>query len=383
MTPKERMLAAFDGQPTDVVPIAPLYLGLYRAPYHRRWYREMLLERAASGAWGVTWDGYLELLVDLKSRLVAVFREEIDWQDIGLGPNRADIDGFLRVERDGDRVFWIGPDGARHEVTADPGESRDVWEAEHPPTTEAEVDALIPIGSAQQAIAAGHTEAARRIIARDAGRHLIAGATGTPFWGAYGVFGFSGMMETMHDRPELFKYVTERSLAQRVEGLGLWADAGVDCIFVEECLSSADLISPRQYVEFCLPTTRAMLQAIRDRGLRCVHYVCGDVYPRLDRIRELPFDAFGVEESKKGFTLDISEIRRRLGPDVTLLGNVDVRIVRDGSRHEIAAEARRQVDHAGRDGRFIMSLGSPLTLDTPPEKLDMLTEATRGMAVGS
>jgi len=184
-------------------------------------------------------------------------------------------------------------------------------------------------------------------------------------------------MQNILDRPDLVRHAAERGLQQLAVTLDYYRALGVDCVFMEECLSSADLLSQRQYDEFVFPTTRAALEAVRAHGFKSVFYMCGDVMPRIDRVAELPFDAFAVEESKKGFVLEIGEVRRVLGPKPTLFGNIDVRLVRDGARGEIAREVRRQRTAAGTDGRFVLSIGSPFTLDTPPHKIDLLTEVTR------
>ena len=105
-------------------------------------------------------------------------------------------------------------------------------------------------------------------------------------------------------------------------------------------------------------------------GFRVVYYYCGSVEGRLEYLAHLPADALAFEESKKGFTIDLGRIREALGSDRLLFGNTDAVLLRDGSAAQIAAEVARQYAAAG--PRFVVSQGSPATLDTPPEKLDVL-----------
>lgn len=105
--------------------------------------------------------------------------------------------------------------------------------------------------------------------------------------------------------------------------------------------------------------------------------------PRLPALRQLPIDALMVEESKKNFVIDIGEVRAAVGPDLCLMGNIDAYgIIEKATRAELAAEVARQVRVAGSSGAFIVGLGSPLTLGTPPERVDLLIGNTRYGASG-
>ena len=85
-----------------------------------------------------------------------------------------------------------------------------------------------------------------------------------------------------------------------------------------------------------------------------------------------------VEESKKNFVIDIGEVRAAVGPDLCLLGNVDAyAIVEQAAEADLAAEVARQAQVAGHDGAFIVGLGSPVTLPTAPERIDLLIRAAR------
>jgi uroporphyrinogen-III decarboxylase len=61
-----------------------------------------------------------------------------------------------------------------------------------------------------------------------------------------------------------------------------------------------------------------------------------------------------------------------------LLGNIDAYgMVEKAAEAELAAEVARQVAVAGSDGAFIVGVGSPLTLTTPPERVDLLVRCAR------
>jgi uroporphyrinogen decarboxylase len=134
-------------------------------------------------------------------------------------------------------------------------------------------------------------------------------------------------------------------------------------------MCSADMISERDYLEFIYPYDKIIIDAVREAGLVGIYHFCGDVVPRIKHIKTYPPTVLGVEESKKGFEIDVGRVREEAGPEICLLGNVDVyEIVEMGTPEVWANEVGRQIRAAG-PNRFIVSCGSPITHDTPPEQL--------------
>lgn len=82
-------------------------------------------------------------------------------------------------------------------------------------------------------------------------------------------------------------------------------------------------------------------------------------------------DALGMEESKKNFRTEIEDIVDQVRGRCVVLGNLDaVGVLQNGSEERLRAEIGRQVAAARRnDSRFILSLGSPVTPETPVERV--------------
>jgi uroporphyrinogen-III decarboxylase len=155
--------------------------------------------------------------------------------------------------------------------------------------------------------------------------------------------------------------------------MGAWADVGVHGVYVEEVFTGADMISARSYDEFVFAYNQPYFEQLRALGLLPIHYVCGDVVPRLDRMVELDVAAVAVEESKKSFSIEIEQVVDRVQGRVAVLGNIDtIRFGLHGTMDEIAAEVRRQTQIGSRARGFLVSTGSPFPLDTNPRLLDTL-----------
>jgi uroporphyrinogen-III decarboxylase len=246
-----------------------------------------------------------------------------------------------------------------------------VWDESAGLRTEADVDALTPIRTAEELEAAGVFDVTR-ILAREAGDRMpISFIAPTPFWSTYSLLGFQGMMMAMRERPRLFGYLMERRHHQRLEILKGFGRAGADVVWIEECLSSADLISPADYERFAFATARAFVADVNRLGLTTVFYYCGDVVPRLPWLRQLSMAALAVEESKKGFTVDIADVIAGVDGACAVFGNVNaIGVIHEGTPEVIKAEVCRQIRAGQKAKGFVLCQGSPFTLDTPPAKID-------------
>ncbi|MFC1461041.1 uroporphyrinogen decarboxylase family protein [Verrucomicrobiota bacterium] len=153
------------------------------------------------------------------------------------------------------------------------------------------------------------------------------------------------------------------------------AKLGIDGIWLEEGLCSSDIISPDDYQEFAFPYEKRLIDAIEEAGLVAMLYFCGDIMPLLPSIKDLAPDVLSVEESKKNFELDVVEIRKELGKEICLFGNLDaVGLLLKGDRAGIEAELKRQMQCADADGGFIVGTGSPVAYATAPETVDYFVE---------
>jgi uroporphyrinogen-III decarboxylase len=397
---KERLQAAIAGQPTDVPAVAPAYLSLYLDEHAQRFYREAYeckLARQAYPPGSCTVS--LDHVEDARFRAEAILRayeileEPPDW--IHTLPNETHAwaeHGEMRfaegrwhyADRRSGQMSNMDEPGrlmlpsATHYAYRIRTANTDLWDESTGLHTRADIDALTPIRSAEALEAQGAFEVTKILAERVGDRLPLSCIAPTPFWSTYSLLGFQGMMVIMRDDPTLFAYLMERRGRQRMEMLKGLARAGVQYVWMEECLSSADLISPRDYKRFAYATTGPYIAEAKRLGLTVVLYYCGDVIPRLPWLRRLGMDALAVEESKKGFSVDIADVIAGIDGACCVFGNVDaVQVIFDGSRAEIQAEVHRQLRLGQQAKGFVLCQGSPFTLDTPPDKVGWFVHSAR------
>ena len=146
-----------------------------------------------------------------------------------------------------------------------------------------------------------------------------------------------------------------------------------------------DAVSPRAFARLNVPMLRLLAGEIRALGMQSIHYFCGNPSDRWDELLSTGADALSLEESKKGFDIDIEDVVERVQGRTALLGNLDaIGVLQDGSEDALRAEIARQLA-AGRrnEGRFAMSLGSPVTPGTPLERVRLYCDLTHELAVAT
>jgi uroporphyrinogen-III decarboxylase len=210
------------------------------------------------------------------------------------------------------------------------------------------------------------------------GELFISGSIGAPFWGLYQFFGFYEMMTSLIQRPALAERLLERLTLHHLELLRAYAAVGFDGVWVEDCYSSADLISLAHFRRFAAPYVHQLIAEINRLGMKSIYYFCGDVSDRLEDLVRMGPHALSLEESKKGFVIDIAAVDKVVADRTCLLGNFDaITLLEKGSYAEIAAEVERQLTVGRRRGRFVTSLGSPVTPRTPTAKVREWVEMAR------
>jgi uroporphyrinogen-III decarboxylase len=251
---------------------------------------------------------------------------------------------------------------------------------EHLAETTEEVDELIP--PAPRASRDGsHGDLAAAMLDEFGDALFPIASVDSPLTACYFLWGFEGMMVMVATRPDLVEYACRRYLELRLQDVRDAAALGAAGIWIEDCLT--DMISPVAFQSLNVAYLVPLVEAIRAAGMSSIHYFTGNPAGKWDQILSIGADALALEESKKGFTIDIEAVVERVGGRCTVLGNLDaIGILQDGSEEVLRTEMARQIE-AGRrnNSRFIMSIGSPVTPATPVERVrlycDMIHELGR------
>ena len=184
-------------------------------------------------------------------------------------------------------------------------------------------------------------------------------------------------METL-----LFDEFTAQKLLKLTGGFFVdWANAllkaGANGLVVTESMASAEVMPRSMFAERLLPHLQAMFAQVC--GPVVFHHGGGQIGPILDLLPGLPA-LVGVVVSSKD---DLAEARRLIGPDLTLLGNLDNLRFPTASANEIRVRSLACLQTAAPSNRYILSnSAADIPLNTPPENLRAMIEASNAYATG-
>ena len=252
----------------------------------------------------------------------------------------------------------------------------------HLAKTPDEIDFLIPIPSSfdpASAVTDGRNDLAAELL-KEFGECLYPIChVGSPLWCTYNLWGFEGMMGMIASQPDLVNHACRRFLARGIYAVHTAATMGAAGIWIEECMT--DMISPDAFAALSVPFARSLVEETRAAGLKSIYYFCGDPAGKWEHLISAGADALALEESKKGFVIDIEDMIERVRGRCTVLGNLDaINVLPNASEEELRTEISRQIAAGRRNGgRFIMSLGSPVTPGTSVQRVRLYCDLVHEM----
>lgn len=244
-----------------------------------------------------------------------------------------------------------------------------------PPSTLAEtpeaIDQMVPISEDDDYTyvrTEGRDELARALLKEFGDRLFPNHRTSSPLLRCADLWGFDNMMVNIKVKPDLVTYACARYLEQAKTTVRRAALLGAQGIWVVDGLS--DMISPGDYARLSVPNLQDLMDAIRKAGMRSIYYFTGNPAGKWDLMLSLGADALAFEDDKKGFKVDVVETARRLKGRYALFGNLNaIDVLQNGTDEQLKGEVRRQLAAARLNGgRFVMSIGSPVTPGTSVER---------------
>jgi hypothetical protein len=352
MNSLERMQAVFAGRPTDIPAVAPHGYGFYKFQFAglARDFDDQPRCLAMTGL----------PRAEVEFRFYEHFRP--DWIYLEPGPFERTADKLRRLA-DGKLLAAL-------------------WQLDSEAAIDDYVDALMP--RAEEFLNSdifSHVPYVMERCGRDVFVALTWSAPSSQIFAPEGILGFEAGLMALTEKPEMVKHLFDRMYERQIEFDKALAQTGVHAHIGGESYLSADLISPAIYRDIAFPAQERYYAAATAQGVIPIMCFWGDFRPLIDDFNRLTIGGLMMDESKKGFVLDVGEIRRKLRRDIALFGNVDsVDILLKGTPADVEKAVIAQLDAAtaAENGSFVVRNGSPFCPDTPPENIDAMIAAARG-----
>jgi hypothetical protein len=161
----------------------------------------------------------------------------------------------------------------------------------------------------------------------------------------------------VRDRQSLRRYYERNARVGRDLAL-LYHDEGADIVALggDVACDHGPMVSPADYREFIMPGIRLQSRAAHERGLLATNASDGNLWPILDDFL-LGAEVDGFEEIDIVAGMDLARLKAAYGDRITFIGNMDIRhLLTSGTREQVHEAAFRCLD-AGRPngGHILMS----------------------------
>lgn len=119
------------------------------------------------------------------------------------------------------------------------------------------------------------------------------------------------------------------------------------------CFNTGPFLSPALFSEFIAPYLAQQIAAYRNLGLYTIKHTDGNILPILDQLAQTNPHALHSLDPQGG--VDITDIKRRFGDKLCLIGNVNCGLMDTGTDEDVIASARYALRHGMPGGGYIFS----------------------------
>jgi len=141
------------------------------------------------------------------------------------------------------------------------------------------------------------------------------------------------------------------------------------------CLNANPFLSPAQFGEFVTPYLAKLTQGYRDQGFYVIKHTDGNIMPILDQLVQTRPHALHSLDPQGG--VDLAEVKRLVGRQVCLIGNVNCGLLDTGTDEECAASVRYALKNGMPGGGFIFSTSNCVYTGMRLERYEAMLEIWR------
>jgi uroporphyrinogen decarboxylase len=204
------------------------------------------------------------------------------------------------------------------------------------------------------------------------GKVPVVGYVQAPFRHASMLRGSENIMRDMYKQKENLRELCEIALSSQIVYSVAVISAGADIVFVSDPTSSGDAISKKQWEEWGLPLTTRLVKLVKRSGVKTLLHICGNTEDRLESLASTGVDCLSLDEAD-----DFEKVRKVLGPNYCLMGNVSTTLMATGSPEEVEEATKEVIRKAGKEGHLLVSGGCLLSDNCPPENISAMVKAAK------
>ena len=122
-------------------------------------------------------------------------------------------------------------------------------------------------------------------------------------------------------------------------------------------------LPPALFKRFVVPYVKDMTDLIHSRGAKMRFHCHGKIANVLDMIVETGCDAIDPCEAPPDGDIELAEVKKRIGDNVCIFGNIQLKLLENGSAEDVKQAVVKCMDSAKAGGRYvIMPTAAPINV---------------------
>jgi uroporphyrinogen decarboxylase len=183
------------------------------------------------------------------------------------------------------------------------------------------------------------------------------------------LYGIENLIMETYDDPEWVHHLLQILMDKKMICVNSLKGANYDLLELGGGDASSTVISPKLLEEFVIPYDKQIIDAAHKLGQKIVYHTCGGMMPILEILASMNPDALEtLTPPAMGADVVLSEVKKRVGDKVCLIGGFDQFNGFNCTLEETRAMVKRNFMDAGQDGGYILS-PSDHFFDANPENI--------------
>ncbi|MGM0529989.1 MAG: uroporphyrinogen decarboxylase family protein [Bacteroidota bacterium] len=180
--------------------------------------------------------------------------------------------------------------------------------------------------------------------------------------------GVSEMLMQLMTDPDFSNSLLDKCVVTAKDFAKAQLEAGCDIIGMGDAICSQ--IDPNTYTTYVKDRQKEIVDFIHEQGGLVKLHICGDITHLLSEIKDLRVDILDLD-----WQVNLEEAYNIVGPEVIRCGNINPVEIQNGSYEEVKKMSGTLVNNE-KHRNYMLSAGCEITVNTPPENLKAMREAS-------
>jgi len=178
----------------------------------------------------------------------------------------------------------------------------------------------------------------------------------------------------LFEKADEVKRDLDSSVDRGIESGKAQLEAGAECLTLcaDYCFNYGPFLSPAMFSEFVTPYLHRLIEAHRKNGAYVIKHTDGNIMPILDQLVSCrPHALHSIDPQAK---VDLAEVKRQVGNEVCLAGNVNCGLLQTGTDEQVEADILRSLRDGMPGGGYIFCTSNVAFKGMPPQRYSLMLD---------